>query len=219
MLRNLTASLCVLVAVAGCSPNEATETTQIVAAQQSADVSIVLDLLQDLVDRFAPLTGATTPEQLESIATELGCDIDAGVGLIECLSVPVGEDLVFIHAAFTSGNARTFDGDAHGSLFHAQYALTFEIDADRGLVGSGDMVVSFPDRVVAIETEDLVLRLVADQDGMGLAAVFVSGHVTVSVEEALRPETTGSAALAGASALVALDVDGVSSLTPVNLRP
>ena len=219
MLRNLTTLFCIVFAVAGCRPNEASETTQVVAAQLKADVSDVLSLLQDLADRFAPLVGATTPEQLEAMGAELGCDVYPDVHAIECPSVEVGEDLVFVSAVFTADSAMTFHGDAEGSLLYAHYALTFEIDPERGIVGSGDMVVSFADRTVYIETEDLVLRLVADLSGPGVAAVFVSGHVTVSVEEPFQPETTGSAALAGASALVTLNVDGISSLTAVDLRP
>lgn len=219
MLRNLTTFFCVVVAVAGCARNEATETTQLVAAQQKADVSVVLGLLQDLADRHAPLVGAATPEQLEAMGAELGCDVYPDGHLIECPSVEVGEDLVFVSAVFTAESAMTFHGDVDGSLLYAHYALTFEIDPERGIVGSGDMVVNFPDRTIYIETEDLVVRLVADLSGPGIAAVFVSGHVTVRVEEPFQPETTGSAALAGASALVALHVDGISSLTTVDLRP
>ncbi len=219
MLKNLTALLCVVVAM-GCAPNEVPETTRVVAAQQAEDVSIVLDLLQDLADRFAPLVGDGSPEQLEAMGAELGCTVYPN-GVIECSDVDVIEDLLFLSASRTSeGPTRTkFHGDAIGYFLDAHYALTFDIDPDRGLVAQGDMAVSFPDRTVYIETNDLVLRLVADRDRPGVAAVFVSGHLTVRVEEPNLPETTGSAALAGAGALVALDVNGISSLTTVNLRP
>ena len=216
MLKNLTALFCVVVAIAGCAPDQAPETAHVVAAQQREDVSIVLDLLQDLADHYAPLVGDAAPGQLEAIGAQLGCTVYPD-GVVECPDVDVVQDLLFL-SAFRSPESPTrtnFDGNAHGSFVDAHYNITFDIDPDQGVVVRGGLLVRFPDRTVYIETDDVVLRLVADQDGPGVAAVFVSGHLTVRVEEPNGLETIGSAALAGASALVVLD----GSLTTVNLRP
>jgi len=236
MLRT-TAPLLMFLALAAC--NRSGAPAGLNAALLTADevregcVASTLDLVQDVTDRLAPLAGTRSVDAFLSVAAEAGCSValDAtGTGFtVSCPDARVGgaPAVLLVQVTFLQGDLPSDPAgadrmsasvEAEGLAFSATGSLVFRPDAELGLVVDGDLDGTFLDGCVLTGVLDRVTaRTIADATGGGFAALFQSGNIDFGVEVPGGAFARATAALAGRSALIALELGGVFSHAAIEL--
>jgi hypothetical protein len=98
-------------------------------------------------------------------------------------------------------------------------SLRLAEDPDRGVSVTGTIATESADgTIVEGALERVLVRSVADLPGGGTGAIFLSGNVDLSVRADGELVATGTAALIGRRALVALTVDGTHSEGELHLN-
>lgn len=212
--------LVVCLALAACSGSTAPD---LLAARLTADevregcVASTLDVMQGVLDLFAPAAAVNDPDALAVLVQEAGCTliVDAAgtTYTVSCPGVNVRGEPVALMASVTleeSGLAVTVETE--GGLYTTEADFELTVDPERGVVVDGFLRSEAPDGCVVQATLDNVaVRTIADLPGVGFGALFTSGSVELSVDHPGLDRMTGTAALAGRSALVALEVGGIFS--------
>ncbi len=222
--------LFVLVAtLAACTPEETgvdvQQALQLAEQMRRGCVAENLELMTQLADRLAPLCEARDLDHLIALAAGLGCSFLPGneTYVIDCQGMGLGEVFVDLRAEleyFDEEEAPAGPGEAASLRFHIEATglgvqingtLVCTPDPERGLVLGGTLATLFDDGCNV--TSDLLgltaLRVVDFADNPRL--LFTSGSVDIFVDDAGVGIGSGSAALVGRKALVAIQVDGVFS--------
>lgn len=210
--------LIVLLALAACSGAPAPDFS---SAQLAADemregcVASTLDVLQGVLDLFAPATTVDSLDDLAVLAQEAGCtlivDAAGSTHTVSCPGVMVRGEPVALMASVTllEGPALLVSVETDGGPYATEADLEFGVDPERGIVVDGSLRSESPDGCVVEGTLDNVaVRTIADLPGVGFGALFVSGSIELVVTPPGAERMTGTAALAGRSALVVLEVGG-----------
>mgnify|MGYP006908256300 CR=1 FL=1 len=237
-MKRTAALLPVLLALVACNNGGGTR-TDLGAALLTADevregcVASTLDLIQDVADRLAPLAGARTQDAFLAIAAEAGCavalDAAGGGSTLFCPDVVVRGEPTTLRAQVeflrgdepadiaTADRMRAFV-EAEGLTFSASGTLTFRPDVEQGLVVDGGLDGLFLDGCALSGVLDRVTaRTVADAAGSGFAALFTAGNIDFGVDVPGGAFARATAALAGRTALVALELAGVFSQSEIAL--
>ncbi|MHC4549475.1 MAG: hypothetical protein ACYTEZ_11940 [Planctomycetota bacterium] len=224
-------------ALAACSGGATLDLTsaRLTAAEaREGCVASTLDVMQGVVDLFAPLTTADSLDDVVALAQDAGCalvvDATGTDHTLSCPGVTVRGESVPLLATLTflAGDTPVADpADADrlvafvetlGGLYRTEADLELRLDPLRGVVVDGFLWSESPDGCSVEGTLDNVAaRPVADLPGVGIGVLFTSGNVELGVILPDRPPLTGTAALAGRRALVALEVDGIFSHGEIEL--
>lgn len=213
--------LLLVLALAACSGGTAPDIT---SAQLAADevregcVASTLDVMQGVLDLFAPATAVDSVDGLALLAQEAGCTliVDAlgDTHTVSCPGVMVRGEPVALMASvtFLEGARLAVSVQTDGGLYTTEADFELSVDLERGIVVTGSLRSESPDGCVVQATLDNVaVRTIADLPGVGFGALFTSGSVELDVTHPGLEAMTGIAALAGRSALVALEVGGIFS--------
>ncbi|MHC4973694.1 MAG: hypothetical protein ACYTG3_15320 [Planctomycetota bacterium] len=217
----------VCLALAACAGGS---TPDLTAARLTADevregcVASTLDVMQGVLDLFAPAAAVNDPDALAVLVQEAGCTLimDA-VGTtytVSCPGVSVrGEPVALMASVTVAEDGRlVVTVQTEGGLYTTEADLELRVDPERGVVVDGSLRSEAPDGCVVRGTLDNVaVRTIADLPGVGFGALFTSGSVELDVIWPGLDPMTGTAALAGRSALVALEVDGIFSQGEITL--
>jgi hypothetical protein len=217
----------VCLALAACAGGT---TPDLTAARLTADevregcVASTLDVMQGVLDLFAPAAAIDSLDGLAALAQEAGCNliIDAAgtTHTVSCPGVMVRGEPVALMAAVTfhEGGRLTVTVQTEGGLYTTEADLELRVDPERGVVVDGSLRSEAPDGCLVQGTLDNVaVRTIADLPGVGFGALFTSGSVELDVSQPGLDRMTGTAALAGRSALVALEVGGVFTQGEITL--
>ncbi len=164
---------------------------------------------------------ALTAEELRE--GSVGATLDALLGAIDLVATDApggdasvrGEPVrILVHAA-ADGSVTV---EALGSR-RTEASLRLVDDPDQGLSVTGTITTESPDGTVVLGTlERVFVRTVADLPGVGTGAVFTSGNVDLAVRDGEDVLATGTAALIGRRALVALDISGTRTSAELHLN-
>lgn len=213
--------LVVCLALAACSGPGAPD---LLAARLTADevregcVASTLDVMQGVLDLFAPAAAVDGPDALALLVQEAGCtlilDAAGTTYTVSCPGVIVrGEPLALMASVSLEEDGRLLvKVETEGGLYTTEADLELSVDPERGVVVDGFLRSEAPDGCLLQGTLDNVaVRTIADLPGVGFGALFTSGSVELDVSGPGLARMTGTAALAGRSALVALEVGGIFS--------
>jgi hypothetical protein len=157
---------------------------------------------------------ALTAEEL--LDGSVGATLDTLLGAIDLVTIDArggdasvrGEPVRILLDVRPDGSV---DVEAVGSR-RTDASLRLLDDPDLGLGVLGTITTESPDGTVVEATlERVYVRTVADLPGVGTGAVFSSGNVDFQVRAGGDVVATGTAALVGRRAVVALRIDGTSS--------
>lgn len=219
--------LVVCLALAACSGGRAPD---LVAARLTADevregcVASTLDVMQGALDLFAPAANVDDPDALALLVQEAGCtlilDASGTTYTVSCPGVIVRGEPVALTASVTlAGDGRlAVTVLTDGGPYATEVDLELFVDAERGVVVDGFLrSETLEGYVVQGTLDNVAVRTIADLPGVGFGALFTSGSVELAVSRPGLVKMTGTAALAGRSALVALEVGGVFTQGEVSL--
>ncbi|MHC4136074.1 MAG: hypothetical protein ACYS0K_13925 [Planctomycetota bacterium] len=219
--------LIVCLALAACAGGTAPDVS---AALLTADevregcVASTLDVMQGVLDLFAPATAVDSPDGLAALAQEAGCTliVDAAgtTHTVSCPGVMVRGESVALTASvtFLAVERLVVSVQTEGGFFATEADLELSVDLERGIVVDGFLRSESPDGCVVEGTlSSVAVRTIADLPGVGFGALFTSGSVELDVTHPGLDRMTGTAALAGRSALVALEVAGIFSHGEISL--
>ncbi|MHC4493232.1 MAG: hypothetical protein ACYTDU_16595 [Planctomycetota bacterium] len=219
--------LIVCLALAACAGGTAPDVS---AALLTADevregcVASTLDVMQGVLDLFAPATAVDSPDGLAALAQEAGCTliVDAAgtTHTVSCPGVMVRGESVALTASvtFLAVERLVVSVQTEGGFFTTEADLELSVDPERGIVVDGFLRSESPDGCVVEGTlSNVAVRTIADLPGVGFGALFTSGSVELDVTHPGLDRMTGTAALAGRSALVALEVAGIFSHGEISL--
>ncbi len=200
------------------------------AAQLTADevregcVASTLDVMQGVLDLFAPATTVASVDDLAVLVQEAGCSrsLDAAgtTYTVSCPGVMVRGESVALMASvtFLAGERLVVSVQTEGGLVTTEAELELSFDPERGIVVDGTLRSESADGcVVEGALSNVAVRTIADLPGVGFGALFTSGSVELDVTHPGLDRMTGTAALAGRRALVALEVGGIFSQGEISL--
>jgi len=194
-------------------------------------VASTLDVMGDVVDRIAPAAGVADLTDLIGLAAESGCNLVPGEleHLLACPDLTVRGETVALTARLTytangiavadlaEADGLEVEVDARGVTFETTGFLTLRRDG--ALRIEGELVTTTLDGCEVAGTLDRVTALtLADAPGAAFRALFTSGNVDLGVTIPGGQTVTGTAALIGRNAIVALEVSGVFSQAEITLR-
>ena len=221
-------TLCLAVAtLAACTPQDAgldiDQALQLADEMRAGCVASNLDLMMGLADRAAPLCEASSLQNLVDLASSW-CTVTPGTErhILECEELQLGADVIDLHAELeyfgADGQTVVAPEDSVGLRVHVTATgllaettgiLVCTPDPERGLVLSGHLITVFPDGCrVEADLNDLTALRIADGEA---PLLITSGSVDISIDNWDEPVATGTAAIFGRNALVALEVDGIFS--------
>lgn len=220
------------IAVPTCSGLPAAENAgafQLAQEMRDGCVGANLTLMLGMADYFAPVCEARDLVDLELMLNRPGCTWTSGLfHNVTCSAMDIGgetfsmsADLVFLDAdgmpVEDPGQAEslTVRFDMFGSGIWSEGDLVCRSDPELGLVLSGSVSSWTPDGCQVVTSfTDVTARQVALADGVSL--LFSSGSAELETQE---PYATGTAALIGRKAVLALEVGGAVWLGEVLLNP
>ena len=219
--------LFVCLALAACAGGTSPDLS---AAQLTADevregcVASTLDVMQGVLDLFAPAAALDSVDGLAVLAQEAGCtlilDAAGNTHTVSCPGVMVRGEPVALMASvtFLAGRRLVVFVRTEGGFLTTEADLELRVDPERGIVVDGFLRSESPDGCVVEGTlSNVAVRTIADLPGVGFGALFTSGSVELDVTHPGLGRMTGTAALAGRSALVALEVGGIFSQGEISL--
>lgn len=230
MSRIAAGSAIVLAFLAGCQDGgggvDTLQAAMVAAEVREGCVAECLDLFQDLADRLAPLAYVTGSGDLAAAAAAAGCGYaPEGPGhRLFCGGVQVRGGLVDLDLRLVYeslgvevpdpglADGLVVDVLAVGPFATTTGRLEFARDPVAGLVVKGTLAATRADgRTVTAGVGRVEGQLVADLPGLATGLVFTAGSVDVDVRAGDAPLASGTAALVGRVAVVALEVRGVHS--------
>ena len=153
---------------------------------------------------------------LAVLAQEAGCtlilDAAGNTHTVSCQGVMVRGESVALMASvtFLAGGRLVVFVQTDGGFLATEADLELRVDPERGIVVDGFLRSESPDGCVVEGTlENVAVRTIADLPGVGFGALFTSGSVELDITQPGLDRMTGTAALAGRSALVALELGGI----------
>lgn len=223
-----------LLGLAACSPENAVDTGQALLIAQEMREGCVADnlgLMLGLVEYLSPLSTVRDMDDLVDRTSVTGCTLIPGeLILLECRGVVISDDVIDLHAELDYIAADGFPTsdpsqavslritiDALGAGSHTEGMLVCTPDPALGLVLEGGISTYFDGGcLVTTELDGVTAQFIADLPGGG-SLVFTSGSADLGVDDDGVPLASGTAALVGRSALVALEVSGVYSQGEIDL--
>jgi len=205
-------SAALLAACAGGSPASTPAMTG--EALREGCVASTLDVLLGAVDLCAPVASAEDAQDL--VAAFAACAVVAGTAgsdvVVACADTRVrGEPVTLLMTATIQGNVLRVTLEAAGT-YRTEASLELTPDPDAGILVGGTLHTESPEGLLVEGSLDRVqARMVADLAGAETAAVFTAGNVDLGVREGASLVATGTAALYGRSALVALRMGEAST--------
>ena len=225
MTQRLGTLICL--ALAACTEGTAPD---ISSAELAADevregcVASTLDVMQGVLDLFAPATTAGGVDGLAVLAQETGCTLIADAAgdthTVSCPGVTVRGEPVALMASvtFLQGARLVVTVQTEGGRYTTEAEFELSVEPERGIVVDGFLRSESLDGCVVEGTlVSVAVRTIADLPGVGFGALFLSGSVELDVTHPGVQRMTGTAALAGRSALVALEVGGIFSQGELSL--
>jgi len=206
----LSAALLAACAAGSTSP----QTAMTGEALREGCVGSTLDVLLGAVDLCAPVADAADPGELAAAFASCAVVADAAGSdvVVACADTRVrGEPVTLLVTAVLDGDILRVTLETQGA-YRTAGELDLTPDPQDGILVSGTLLTESPEGLLVEGTLDHVqARMVADLAGAETGAVFTAGNVDLGVREGSSLVATGTAALYGRNALVALHVDGASS--------
>ncbi len=232
---------CALRALAGCAGGGA-DTAAVEAANLAADdvredcVTRTLSVLQIAADLCAALPDLRDADALEAHAAREGCRVEGpdadGVYTLICTTRLVDNETLGLRllvryvrdglASVASNDVERVEVtvNAGTNFMTCNGRLDFVSDADRGTLIEGVLDSQyFTGCTLHLIGEDIAANMVADLPSGRNGAVFAAGHLDLALTFETRADVTGSAALIGRRAVIALHMDGVATTGEVVLDP
>jgi hypothetical protein len=218
----------ILITATACTPQSGgaglTQALEFADEMRQGCVAANLDVMLALADRFAPLCEARDLDELVALATDEFSSITLGDDQhhLECEGLPIGNDIVDLTAELEYLGANGEIGVAPeesvalrvriaavGLVTETFGEITCRPDPAEGLVLNGSIATTFLGgcRVSVDLIEVTAMRLADGPTGL----VVTAGSIDITVDEEGVVVATGSAAIAGRTALIALEVDGFYS--------
>ena len=212
--------LCAMLLAACAGGSQPSAPTATAEALREGCVASTLDVLLGAVDLCAPVASAEDAQDL--VAAFAACAVVAGTAgsdvFVACADTRVrGEPATLLVTVELDADVLRVSLESAGT-YRTEAALDLTRDPADGILVSGTIHTESPDGFYVEGTLDRVqARMVADLPGLETAAVFTSGNVDLGVREGPDIVATGTAALYGRNALVALQVGGASSHGEITL--
>jgi len=193
-----------------------------------------LDIMLGLVDRLAPLAEATDLDGLAAAAANSGCTLSTSgiTHFILCRDIDVRGEIVTMAATLELLGADGFPVatpaeaasvhiiiETDGTESQSEGEFFCRVDLDEGIIIDGWLDTLFADGCqVETSLDGLIARIVADFPGIDSGIRFIGGSADLRVMDSFGEEfASGTAALVGRAALVALEVAGFFSHGEINL--